>query len=634
MCGFAGILNNPFSISKIKITAIAEKVSFRGPDSCGIRLYSDEMKPGDAGTNALFFNRLAIMDIDPRSDQPFEDERFTLSFNGEIYNYAELRSILQKIGYQFSTTSDTEVLFYALKEWKTDAVSKLNGMFAFCWIDRQERRFLLARDRMGIKPLYYSQQKKSLAFGSELDSVLRLSENQPDIDTDAIHMYLWMQSIPTPSTIVKGVFKIPPGHYINGTWDDLNCGHTIQPVAFWDAYSPMQGSTISSRPEQLEDVLVNSLSRQLVADVPLGLFLSSGVDSSLLAALVNKHFAQSWTFDFFTVAFGEETTSDESKEAINFIQGFNNASLNSHTLSIDSRFVGDHLDQLYNYFDEPFGDPTSLLNWVISIKAREHVTVALSGDGADELFWGYKRYDQWKNPYLLLLEKIRIDKKMAGLLQPFLPDKYLQAKAQLIFEKDPLYRHFTLFLDPVLRHLRSQPVWEQPIWAVQGVNSIRNRPDMVALLDLKTYLADAMLYKVDRASMAASLEIRVPYLDNIVIDYGLSLPIQYKSNKQFGNKAVLKQLLKQLAPHYDINRPKKGFNFPLDKWLRFDWKENVLSSITPANLTAVGLDPAIYMKIVQQYYAGDKRGSIAVWYLLNLVLWNRKFKNITPLQSS
>jgi asparagine synthase (glutamine-hydrolysing) len=635
MCGFAGLLNGPFTLTKDSMTDIAAKVSWRGPDSCGVGIFDRELQTAPQGNTALFFNRLAIMDLDPRSDQPFSDERYTLTFNGEIYNYKELKAVLEKSGKRFHTTSDTEVLFYALQFWGVEALQRLNGMFAFCWLDRQEKRFLLARDRIGIKPLYYCQQESHFAFGSELDSIVRLTKTLPDVDPSAVHNYLWMQFIPTPYTIARGVFKLPPGHYIQGTWADLDQRRELSPVAFWDAYAVQPLQPADKPPgEDLESVLTDSLARQLVADVPLGLFLSSGVDSSLLAALVNKHFVHSRPFNFFTVAFTEQTTSDESADALSFIKGFNNPGLITHTLAVDPHSVGEHLDELYTYFDEPFGDFASLLNWIISRKAREFVTVALSGDGADELFWGYPRYEQWRSPALGLPGGLTLDGSLARLVTPFMPGRYWSSKARLQLERDPVKRHFTLFCPPAAAHLLERPIWNEDIWAMKGVEKIRDRPDLTAWLDLKTYLPDAMLYKVDRASMAASLEVRVPYLDNKVIDYALAMPLTTKSGTAFRHKAPLKELLHRLAPHYDIQRPKKGFNFPLDRWLRFEWRDRVQDMITEKSLAALGLDAKRYLPAVRRYYAGDKRYCLIVWYLFNLVLWHQKYKSIIPLRQT
>jgi len=627
-------LNNEFPVEAGQLAGICRKVSFRGPDSSRQRLYDEGLHSADRGNTAFFFNRLAIIDLDARSNQPFEDDRYTLVFNGEIYNYRSLKEELKALGFTFRTTSDTEVLFYALQRWGTDALRRINGMFAFCWLDREQRRFILSRDRVGIKPLYYRQYGKSLIFSSEQDSVLRLSPDRPGIEPAAVHQFLQTQFIPTPFSIIRGIFKLPPGHYLEGSWDKLNQARPLEPLAYWDAYE--QATTVgtsTSDPADLERILVDTLSRQMVADVPLGLFLSSGVDSSLLTALVNKHFATSGDVNLFTVAFTEDTVSDESRDAAEFIKGFNNPHLHPHRLVIDPSVIGGYLDRMYDYFDEPFGDQTSLLNWVISIKAKEFVTVALSGDGADELFWGYGRYGQWRNASLTLPGNRSVGRQMGSLLKPFLPPGYWKSSAALQLEKDPVKRHFNLFASPVMTRLEEKAVWQYPDWALNGLDRIRHRDDLVSLLDVKTYLADAMLHKVDRASMAASLEVRVPYLDNTVIDYALSLPLSEKSNSIYRHKAILKKLLTHLAPHYPVDRPKKGFNFPLDNWLRNHWRDKTLQSIDKDTLTALGLDAKPYLDIVRRYYAGDKKNCIPVWYLLNLALWYRKYKSITPVQS-
>ena len=634
MCGFAGIINNDFPVHKKQLADIAACTQFRGPDSCGLRIYNEEMLESPAGIHAFFFNRLAIIDIDPRSNQPFENERYTLLFNGEIYNYKELRQELLGNGYTFNTTSDTEVLFFALQCWGNNALRRLNGMFAFCFIDRLEKRFIMARDRIGIKPLYYSCCGNGFIFGSELHSLLRLSHQQAAIDLQAIKMYLWMQFIPTPYTGVKDVFKLPPGKYITGSWQPSAPAIIANPEPFWNAYEAVQQNENEATEDDLEQMLTATLKRQLVADVPLGLFLSSGVDSSLLAALVHKYFSKDQQFNFYTVAFSETTNSDESRDAINFIKGFNNPALLSHTLVIDPDFIGEQLNDLYEYVDEPFADPAILLNRVISVKAREQVTVALSGDGADELFWGYTRYRYWQHNMLQLGNHIELKGEWTKWASYFLPLSHHRKLAALAAERDPVKRHFNYFLHPFFANKTGAPVYENNIWAMKDIDMVRNRKDLTAIMDLKTYLPDAMLYKVDRASMAASLEVRVPYLDNTIVDYALALPLHDKSNATFTHKAPLKALLQQLAPHYQVNKPKKGFNFPLDKWLSTAWKDKTIGLVNSANLRSIGLDDQVYLAAIHQYYKGEKRNCLPVWYLLNLVLWKEKLDQVIPLQQA
>ncbi len=628
MCGFAGIINSDRPITQEQLAAVAAKVSFRGPDSYGARVMDSQCKPVQQGTTALFFNRLAIMDLDHRSDQPFEDDRYLLMFNGEIYNFPELKSSLQKEGIQFHTTSDTEVLFFALRQWGKAALPKLNGMFALLWLDKQLGNFLVSRDRLGIKPLYYKQDKQSFSFGSELDSILRFSSNAPQVSAKAVEMYLWMQFVPTPYTIIEDIYKLAPGNYIEGSIQQLQKGALLRPEPYWDAYHfTSQQKTPGNK--DIETVLEESLGRQLRADVPLGLFLSSGVDSSLLASLIHKYFAKEKDFNFFTVAFTEKTFSDESADAKAFMNGFNNPRLHSHILEVDPKYMQDHVEDLYSYYDEPFGDPASLLNWIISKKAREYVTVAISGDGSDELFWGYPRYNRWQQ-----FGKWNRIPLLPGLMRgtaKLLPSSSLKYNALFVSEPSPVQRHFDQFLPSGMRFKIADSILKYNMWSTEGVETISKREDLPGILDIKTYLSDAMLYKVDRSSMACSLEVRVPYLDNEVLEYALALPFADKSNNRFQNKAPLKQLLLQLAPHYDVNKPKKGFSFPLRKWLKENWKDQVLSSMDANAMLSAGLEPAKYIGLVNDFYKKDTSYHTDVWYIFNLMLWMKSFKKIQPV---
>jgi asparagine synthase (glutamine-hydrolysing) len=625
MCGFAGILNDSKLSPKHHVATIASCVSFRGPDSTGVKIFNEYFESSETGNNAFFFNRLAIIDLDARADQPFENDRYLLLFNGEIYNYKQLRQKLEGYGTSFRTTSDTEVLFYLLIRFGKEALSLLNGMFSLFFIDKAQGKFILSRDRLGIKPMYYAQYGSSLAFGSELKSVLRLHERRFDISARSVEMYLWMQYIPTPYTPFEGIFKLPPGHYIEGTIDELKAGVQFQSKSFWDAYEFLIQTEVASDPDELEDILKESLASQLNADVPLGLFLSSGIDSSLLASLVHKYFSFDRVFNFFTIAFRENTAKDESLDAQQFIQGFKNANLKNHLLTIDPSVIGAKLESLYQYVDEPFADSAVLLNWAISEKAREHVTVVISGDGADELFWGYPRYNLWQK--FTQRASLLLAPQFVNHLAGQLPEGRLKHNSLFASEPDPIQRHLNLFLPSGMRFLIQNSILKYPMWASGNLDGIRKREDLPALLDLKMYLPDAMLYKVDRSSMASSLEVRVPYLDNNVVDFSLALPFRYKSNAQFQNKAILKSLLMKLAPHYDISLTKKGFGFPLESWMRKQWKDKILSTISEDSLSDLGLDPKPFRRIVNDFYHRGGRHYTDVWYLFNLSLWLEQFKS-------
>lgn len=618
MCGFGGIINSKKALTTAQAANISSRVGFRGPDSCGIRILDQQLAPTDQGMHALFFNRLAIIDIDNRSNQPFEDDRYLLIYNGEIYNYTELKEELVKQNISFHTSSDTEVLFEALKLWGNEAIGKLNGMFAFFWLDKRTRTFLACRDRLGIKPLYYYREGNTFAFASELYSVLRLTSLPLNLSHEAVDSYLWMQFVPSPLSIIKGVSKLPPGHYILGA---IDC-EDFSIVSFFDAYKVAQHRDRCTE-SKLEDILKNSLARQLHADVPLGLFLSSGVDSSLLAAMVNKYFTNGKEVNFFTVKFSEATQSDESDDAKTFIEGFHNPYLRAHTIQVDASLLRNRLEKLYHYFDEPFADPASLLNWAIAEKARQNVTVAISGDGADELFWGYSRYQRWEK--FKTISSLPLAAPIARSLGRLMPS-HAAANLHFVFETDPIRRHFNFFLPSGMRSRISDSITKYDLWALKDVRSIRNRPDLPAILDIKTYLADAMLYKVDRASMATSLEVRVPYLDNEVLNYALALPLRAKSNATYKSKAPLKSLLTRLAPHYPIERRKKGFSFPLQSWLKHQWKDRVLNTVTKHRLLEAGLDPASYLSLVNGFYTSKNNYFTDVWYLFNLCLWLENIK--------
>lgn len=626
MCGFGGVVNYQGQLTPDVLRPVAASVAYRGPDSCGIRILDETLQSASTGRHAVFFNRLAIIDPDPRSDQPFEDERYLLTFNGEIYNYSEIKIELEAKGCRFKTTSDTEVLFQALATWGTGALEKINGMFAFFWLDRQLRKFVIARDRLGIKPLYYSQDGNSLQFASELSSLMQLRKKPWSIYPPASEMYLWMQFVPTPFSIFEDVFKLPPGHFIEQQLDDPS---PVEPVCYWDAYSAKR-SAISSR--NLEEVLTASLQRQLHADVPLGLFLSSGVDSSLLAALVHKHFSSGDPVNFFTIQFEQSTAADESDDARRFIKGFNNPSLRFHPIAVNAASIRDRLENLYHYYDEPFGDHASLLNWAVSERARQHVTVAISGDGADEMFWGYGRYRRWQQ--FTRINRTPALPQVARLLQAMLPESSLRRNLRFVFDPDPVRRHFNLFLPSGSRRNLNRSITRHKLWALQEVDRIRAANELPGILDMKTYLSDAMLYKVDRSSMACALEVRVPYLDNQVIDYALTLPLSHKSTSRFPAKSPLKSLLTSLAPHYDVHRPKKGFSFPLNDWLKGGWKALVLETVDEQTLEETGVDGKQLNKLVREFYAGKNNYFTDVWYIFNLALWLKTFKRTsTPMHA-
>jgi asparagine synthase (glutamine-hydrolysing) len=617
MCGFGGIINWKSKTSFDALSSTASKVSFRGPDNTGIRLYDYNFgKQETEGEVGLFFNRLAIIDLDKRSNQPFENERYVLVFNGEIYNYREIKNKLIQNGFHFETSSDTEVLFNALIEYGSDAISLLNGMFAFAFIDKVEKKIILARDRVGIKPLNYLLNDSCFVFASEIDSIVRLSAEKQTISRSAVSAFLSLQYVPTPFTIWENIYKLPPGCFIEGFIDDLKQNKEVVPIPYMDAYKKATASSGFS--ESLENLLCNSLELQLQSDVPLGLFLSSGIDSSLLAALINKHFSNDQQFNFFTVAFDEDCKyeDDESYDAKAFLQGFENNNFFHHILHVNPSIIKDVLTTMYEHLDEPFGDYAVMMNSVVSRKAREHVTVVLSGDGSDELFWGYTRYTQWK--------KRRENFDWTHFLQPingfveWIPHTSLKKKIKRRLTTDPLRQYMNLVSSG---HFAADGfISDDAYWWFKDFEKLKHRPDLPSLMDVKTYLPDCMFYKVDRSSMGASLEVRVPFLDNQVVDYALQLNISKKSTPRFATKSPLKELLHKLAPHYRFDIPKRGFSFPLREWITNDWKEIVFSETVKRHLQSLDLLED-YNIILKEHYQNRKDFSTEIYRLLSLAIW-------------
>jgi asparagine synthase (glutamine-hydrolysing) len=616
MCGFAGVLNRTKLLDARLLQEHAKKVSFRGPDATSISIFDHNLEKSTQGTSALFFNRLAIIDLDPRSNQPFENERYSLVFNGEIYNFLSLKNRLIAENYSFKTTSDTEVLFNALIKYGSAALPMLNGMFAFFFLDRKTGKFILARDRTGIKTLYYKQEGDSLLFASEIDSIIRLSSTKNTIRSESILEYLALQYIPTPFSIYDGINKLPPGTSISYSVNFLHEKQKLEYEVYWDANNNFRQGNFDGAPN-LENCLTQSLNSHLVSDVPLGIFLSSGVDSSLLAALINKHFSQSRRFDFFTIKFEEPNQNDESNEAKQFLDGFNNPNFFHHTLLISENSLVKAWENIFNFTDEPFGDNALVLNAEIARKAREKVTVALSGDGGDELFYGYPRYQYFHDYYHR--NPIGKLKKIFMNMTPLIPLEPFKNLIRALLHRGVLTRYLKSVSSKFLGY---SDIHRNPdLWWKNGIEPFLDRDDLPSILDFKSYLPDCMFYKVDRSSMGVSLEVRVPYLDNNVIDLAMGLSLDDKMTLEFGLKTPLKRILQQLAPHYNITQPKKGFSFPLAKWMKGRFKNQIEEYLISSEISWIGIEPRFIRKLVIDYFAGRNDNTYEIWYLFNLMHW-------------
>ena len=586
MCGIAGIWH--FTGGRHDATAMADRLTHRGPDSSGT--YTN-----DAGVS-LGFRRLAIVDLSAAGAQPMHSAsgRYVLVFNGEIFNFERLRARLPQRAWRGH--SDTEVLLACIDEWGVErAVSETIGMFAFALWDNAERTLSLVRDRAGVKPLYYALTSKSVQFASELDAL----DVERTIDPEAAALYARYRYVPAPWSIVQGVQKLMPGTIL-----------TIGPAStretkYWDAASVAErcannrfAGSEDDALQALDDLLGDSVALRMIADVPLGVFLSGGVDSSLVAALMQRH--ASGPIHTFTIGF-EEPRFDESRFGREVAQHLGSRH-DELVVSVDEALQ--LVPQLANIYDEPFADSSALPTYLVSRLARQSATVALSGDGGDELFAGYHHHFLGRRLQRRVRAVPRFARGATGRALRAL--KRTRSLGQALVENDPIatyHRGMLLDLHPIAPLAREMPHLDDPT-------------ELVMFVDFTTYLPDDILVKVDRASMAVSLEARTPFLDHRVVELAWSLPLSMKIRDDRG-KWILRRLLKRYLPETLVEREKQGFGLPLAAWLRGplrDWAESLLGDV------GAPFDAARITALWRTHLAGANHES-AIWTVLMYQAW-------------
>jgi asparagine synthase (glutamine-hydrolysing) len=565
---------------------MAEAICHRGPDDQGI------WEDAEAGL-ALGFRRLAILDLSPNGHQPMTsaDGRFTMIYNGEVYNFAEIREKLEALGHKFRGTSDTEVMLAGFVQWGLEAsIRQFNGMFAIAVWDRKQRVLQLVRDRLGVKPLYYGWCNDVFLFGSELKALRAHPAFDAVIDRDSLSLFLRHSYIPVPHSIYKNINKLAPGTILSMPVDGGRQDGAI--TTYWSAHDAVeQGKRdpFRGRPEEavseLDTLLRESVRLRMIADVPLGAFLSGGIDSSAIVALMQAQ--SNIPVRTFTIGFHEGGYN----EAV-YAKAVARHLGTEHTeLYITPEAAMAVIPGLPTLYDEPFSDPSQIPTYLVSKLAREHVTVSLSGDGGDELFGGYTRYARSNSVWSLMGRMPFSARRAAGGFfsrvrlpenQPFaLNDKFYYLAEMLKSDQaDEIYQR-------VMSH------WAQPDNIVIGGHeplTLLRTPDAwpaipefiqrMMYLDLITYLPDDILVKLDRASMGVSLEGRVPYLDDHrVAEFAWRLPLDYKIRGSVG-KWILRQVLYRYVPKEMVERPKMGFGIPVAGWLRGplrDWAESLLN---------------------------------------------------------
>jgi asparagine synthase (glutamine-hydrolysing) len=589
----------------------------RGPDECGLHF-----EPGVG----LGHRRLSIIDLSTGQQPLFnEDRSVVVVFNGEIYNYGELIPELTQLGHVFRTKSDTEVIVHAWEQWGEDCVKRFRGMFAFALWDRHRETLFLARDRLGVKPLYYATLPSGICiFGSELKSLAAHPEFRRDLDPFAIEEYFALGYIPEPRTVYAGAFKLPPAHTLT-----VRRGEPVpEPREYWDVCFTLD-NPISERDAEAELVLRlrESIRLRMIAEVPLGAFLSGGVDSSAVVALMAGVSAE--PVNTCSISFGDPAF-DESKFARQVADRYGTR---HHVETVESDDF-DLIDLLAQTYDEPYADSSALPTYRVCQLARRHVTVALSGDGGDENFGGYRRYRMHgAEEKLRSALPISIRRPAFGMLGRMYPKadwapRVLRAKSTfqaLSRTSVDAYFHSVSILRDDMRDQLFSDTFKARLGGYSAAEVFRRHAQsagtddplaLVQYLDLKTYLVGDINTKVDRASMAHSLEVREPLMDHPLVEWLASLPSSLKVRGQEG-KYLLKKTMEPYLPSDVLYRPKMGFSVPLAQWFRGPLKQRVNDAILGPRLASTGIFNARYLKhLVDSHLSGGHDYSSAIWTLL------------------
>ena len=644
MCGIAGILAPDGSIRRDIAISMMQSLTHRGPDGNGVWV------DADAGI-ALSHSRLSIIDLSPLGSQPMisHQGRYVLSYNGEIYNHPQIRNALEKEGFAgWRGHSDTEVFLAAIERWGLEeALKSANGMFAFALWDRAERRLILARDRMGEKPLYVGWLGSKIVFASELKAFHRLPEALPDIDRRALGYFLRFGYIPAPLSIYQKIYKLPQAHYVSLGSDDCKAtmnGETFKShcVCYWSLPELVNTAVMQSNDadestilNQLEALVTESVRLRMVADVPVGSMLSGGIDSSLITAIM-QHLSPR-PVKTFTVGFSEGKF-DEAKhaKAVAAHIGSNHTEIElSHNDALEI------IPRLPEIYDEPFADASQIPTMLVSATARQGVTVALSGDGGDELFSGYERYwdllrvwpaISWMPSMMRLKAGQFIARIAQSVCRPKIPlhseqlaHRFWRLGSRMAAQDFDAFYANLLSMSLCRTAAQFWPTGLPLVIPLIGPKATMEIEHRMMLADQCSYLPDDILVKIDRASMAASLELRAPFLDHHLIDSAWKLPARLRRKRSRG-KLLLRRLLYRYVPRELVDRPKKGFVIPQNEWLRGplrSWMRDLLSS---ESISQGGyLDNRMVQRLVDEHLTGQGNHGPALWPVLMFQAWLAKW---------
>jgi asparagine synthase (glutamine-hydrolysing) len=600
-----------------------DQLVHRGPDQDGI--FCDD-------NVSLGHRRLSIIDLSENGRQPMfnEDKSVCLIFNGEIYNFPELREALLQKGHIFSSNSDSEVIIHAYEEYGTGVLDKLRGMFAFALYDRREKSLLLARDRIGIKPLYYYQKNKKLVFASEIKAILADTTIDRKISHQALYDYLGFEFVPAPATMFQDIYKLPAGHYL------LYRNDEIEIKQYWDLdFTPKPADlSYDESVEVLRDHLDYAVKSHLISDVPLGVFLSGGLDSSAIVAMMRRHI--SGPLKTFTIGY-EDKSFSELDYAAQVAEYFGT----DHQVLMLDDIRPEYVEKTLYHLDEPMTDLSTVPLYLLCRQAREHVTVCLSGEGADESFAGYDRFKASKMNLFFSIIPESLRKRIIGRVVAMLPDqpqkkgavnmlKRFVEGANLPSEGHHLrWQYFSneaqnsrLFNE----HFKARTVFD-PFRRVRDYSKRCKAADRInreIYLDMRYMMTDSVLMKVDKMSMASSLEVRVPLLDHVLVEFLASLPGDWKL-KGLKTKYIFRSALDGLLPDNIVNRGKQGYSLPVKHLLRGDMKDYMVGLLNESPIIRENMHLDFVNQLIKEHTDMVHNHNHILWALINISIWHNKF---------
>jgi asparagine synthase (glutamine-hydrolysing) len=632
MCGIAGFVDFNKNSTEFDVKAMIAPLNHRGPDGAGTLL----LKNSDA-VIGFGHKRLSIIDLSNNGKQPMSLDHLHITFNGEIYNYREIKIELLELGHQFRGESDTEMILHAYKQWGINAVDKFIGMFAIVLYDDLSKEILIIRDRAGVKPLFYYQKNNLFLFSSELKSFQEHPNFEKNLNLDAVAAFMQYGNVPTPHCIFKNCKKVNPGHFIK---IDLK-SKKQQEIQYWNVYDyynkPKSKISYQEAKKEIKKILLSACKYRMVADVPVGVFLSGGYDSTTVAALLQSE--SSTKLKTFTIGV-PDIGLNEAPYAKDIAHHLGTDHTEVHCTEEEALEM---IKDLPFYYDEPFADSSAIPTTLVSKMARKDVTVALSADGGDEIFAGYNRYDFMlrygkklnKIPSFFRNSLVGIMNNVSSESLPILKNKYnfhnRYEKLKTVL-KDPSKKEIMLSLSQQFTNKQMSKIMKNNFSELETMyqsnellkDSNSSLSYMMAI-DFQTYLLDDILQKVDRATMTHSLEGREPFLDHRILEFAAQLPDNFKYNNGI-KKRILKDITHQYIPQKLLDRPKMGFAIPIASWLNNQLKDYVEEYINKDRIVKQGIFNWSYIsQLKTSFYSGRKEYDTKLWYFLTFQMWYSKW---------